>query len=240
MGLIRKLLGRDNAGREHGSNPDESTETCCAGQGSGEVKGQGFTFEPFAKFFGEEAPGFVPDDSIDSLIAQLGGRSFGKGLFTVFDPGEKAKWEGIVLECLVSQCDLSEDFSFELFGRNWNGYCYGVETSCDDPTILAFDVDAVEVNSLDSTLGDFLNKRIPSNCNGCLASGSYEKWLETHRALSRGECVGLVKPLFLGGKDDFDNMEVIDMEVHWEMTSQIWQAVRDLPPGTPIGSIRFE
>lgn len=240
MGLIRRLLDRVDVGGRGGDNPAEFVETCRAGQGLAEVEGRGFTFEPFARFFGEEAPGFVSDDSVDSLIRQLGGRSFGKGLFIVFDLTEKAKWESIVKECLVSQCDLPEDFSYELFGRSWNGYCYGVEISSDTPAILAFDVDAVEVNSLDSSLGDFLNKRIPTNCNGCLASGSYEKWLKTHRALSRGECVGLVKPLFLGGKDDFHNMEVIDMEVHWEMTSQIWQAVRDLPPGTPIGSIRFE
>lgn len=240
MGLIRKLLGRDNAGREHGSNPDESTETCCAGQGSGEAEGQGFTFEPFAKFFGEEALGFVPDDSVDSLIRQLGGRSFGEGLLKIYTIEEKQKWEDIVRECLLTHINVPEDFSISLFGYTWNGVCLGVGETKARQGIYQFDVETMKCNTADDSLGEFMNCAIPSDCNGCLASESYRCWLDIHPAPKRTECVGLTKPLFLGGKDDFDNMEVIDMEVHWEMTSQIWQAVRDLPPGTPIGSIRFE
>ena len=31
-----------------------------------------------------------------------------------------------------------------------------------------------------------------------------------------------------------------DMEVYWDMTDQLWEAVKDLPEGTKIGNISFE
>ncbi len=30
------------------------------------------------------------------------------------------------------------------------------------------------------------------------------------------------------------------MEVYWDMTDQLWEAVKDLPEGTKIGNISFE
>ena len=47
-------------------------------------------------------------------------------------------------------------------------------------------------------------------------------------------------PLFLGGEDSLDTREVSDMEVYWDMTDQLWEAVKDLPEGTKIGNVMFE
>ena len=41
-------------------------------------------------------------------------------------------------------------------------------------------------------------------------------------------------------EDSLENMEVSDMEVYWDMTDQLWEAVKDLPEGTKIGNISFE
>lgn len=47
--------------------------------------------------------------------------------------------------------------------------------------------------------------------------------------MGRMECGGYRIPLFLGGEDSLENMEVSDMEVYWDMTDQLWEAVKDLP-----------
>ncbi len=44
-------------------------------------------------------------------------------------------------------------------------------------------------------------------------------------------------PLFLGGADDASNLEVIDIEVYREITGQLRQGTRKLPPGTTVQSI---
>ena len=58
--------------------------------------------------------------------------------------------------------------------------------------------------------------------------------------MGRMECGGYRIPLFLGGADSLENMEVSDMEVYWDMTDQLWEAMKDLPAGTKIGNISFE
>ena len=52
------------------------------------------------------------------------------------------------------------------------------------------------------------------------------------------QCAGYKIPLFLGGKDAPNNLEVIDIEVYWSLSGQLRQGTRTLPPETSIGQIR--
>ncbi|MGW6275929.1 hypothetical protein [Kribbella sp. NPDC055071] len=44
-------------------------------------------------------------------------------------------------------------------------------------------------------------------------------------------------PLFLGGQDVTENLEVCDLDVYWSMRGQLRLAVRDLPPGTSVNEV---
>ena len=61
-----------------------------------------------------------------------------------------------------------------------------------------------------------------------LSLNYFNQWLEknNNKIIKYGECVGLKVPLFLGGKDELDNLEEIDMEVYWTMTLDINNAVK--------------
>lgn len=52
--------------------------------------------------------------------------------------------------------------------------------------------------------------------------------------------MGYKVPFFLGGEDSPDNMEVIDSDVYWTMTGQLWRAYLGLPEGAKIGNVTFE
>jgi Domain of unknown function (DUF1851) len=52
------------------------------------------------------------------------------------------------------------------------------------------------------------------------------------------QCTGYKVPLFLGGKDPAENLEVIDLEVYWSLSGQLRQGTQTLPPGTSIGQVR--
>lgn len=82
--------------------------------------------------------------------------------------------------------------------------------------------------------------RSPAYADACLDSEIYADWLASHPPVGPMECAGYRIPLFLGGEDSLENMEVSDMEVYWDMTDQLWEAVKDLPEGTKIGNISFE
>ncbi|WP_431278627.1 T6SS immunity protein Tdi1 domain-containing protein [Leifsonia poae] len=55
--------------------------------------------------------------------------------------------------------------------------------------------------------------------------------------LAFDECVGYEVPLFLGGGDEIDNLQVADMEVYWTLTGQLRVATHDLRPGRSVSEI---
>lgn len=73
-----------------------------------------------------------------------------------------------------------------------------------------------------------------------LAAGFFEQWSSANPALlpvAPADCVGYRVPLFLGGKDTVDNLEVIDLAVYWSVCGQLRQGTRCLPAGTSIGEV---
>jgi hypothetical protein len=48
------------------------------------------------------------------------------------------------------------------------------------------------------------------------------------------DSIGMKIPAFLGGEEELSNYEVNNMDVYWSINAQIYNQVKDLPPGTPI------
>ena len=74
-----------------------------------------------------------------------------------------------------------------------------------------------------------------------LAESFYQHWLDDggmQPAIT--QCVGYKKPLFLGGRDTVDNLEVADLDVYWTVSAQLIQKTRGLPLGASIGKITIE
>jgi hypothetical protein len=57
--------------------------------------------------------------------------------------------------------------------------------------------------------------------------------------LGTDECFSFKKPPVLGGEYNPENMEPTNLSVHFSILGQIYRQVRDLPDGTPIGSIKM-
>lgn len=192
----------------------------------------------FFEFFGIRPEKLPPkDDLYDCVIEGLGGRSFGNGQFKVFRKEDLAKWHDIVAYYFTKL-----NGAFRLLGYNWSGRCYAIDDQQPDGNgqVVILDVATLKIFFTESDLLAFLNREIPQHPDACLESGWYSEWLEDHEPIGLMECAGYTVPLFLGGEDSFSNMEPVDMEVYWDMTTQLYYATRDLPPGTKIGNIKFE
>jgi hypothetical protein len=49
-----------------------------------------------------------------------------------------------------------------------------------------------------------------------------DQWLAAHpAAIQFDECVGSKVPLFLGGVDGVENLDVTDLDVYWTLTGQL-------------------
>ena len=99
--------------------------------------------------------------------------------------------------------------------------------------VVLLEIATLDMYYIGKDVAVFLNEVMPNRSEACLGVGRYREWLEGHAPVGRMECGGYRIPLFLGG-------EVSDMEVYWDMTDQLWEAVKDLPEGTKIGNISFE
>ena len=65
--------------------------------------------------------------------------------------------------------------------------------------------------------------------DNALASDFFATWSAAHPdtvALEHSDCVGYLVPLFLGGEDTIENLEVVEFEVYWSVLSQILEQTR--------------
>jgi len=55
--------------------------------------------------------------------------------------------------------------------------------------------------------------------------------------LNSNQSVGYKLPLFLNGKTDSSNYEIVDTKVYWDIQYQIFNQIKDLPEGTRISNV---
>jgi hypothetical protein len=71
-----------------------------------------------------------------------------------------------------------------------------------------------------------------------LARSFFDLWRASRgQSPALAECVGYRRPLFLGGRDSIDNLELSELDVYWTIMGQLRRQARGLPEGTPISEI---
>lgn len=90
------------------------------------------------------------------------------------------------------------------------------------------------------TFGAFHDEELVEYRDAALASGFFGAWAKDQGAalpLAHGDCVGYQVPLFLGGHDTVDNLEIIDLDVYWTTCGQLRRGTLQLPEGTSIKDV---
>lgn len=177
-----------------------------------------YMIENFYSFFNERNGIEYSGDLYNDFINQLGGKSFGNGLFSSFSKMEINKWTDIVYEAFPNFKGL-----FTLFGYDWLGRCFGVDLRRNTyGNILMFEIGTDDVLEIPCTFESFLNVEIPMYTDACLAMNFFNEWMIVFgKTIEHGRCAGYKIPLFLGGEDSVDNLEDNDMEVYWSVITQI-------------------
>ncbi len=193
----------------------------------------------FARFFAEYPPDSDLKPAADEvrrpseLRQNLGGSSFAGGVYRMHTV-ESASAVAPVLQVAFPDAPPHDlPFAYDWLGRQ---FC----ARADDPgaTVLLFEPGSGECFDVPVAFSDFHDVALVDDGDGVLATG----YFADHRAAGGAaptvtECVGFKIPLFLGGRDDFSNLELTDMDVYLEVMGQVLQQVRGLPPGTPIGGV---
>ncbi len=172
----------------------------------------------FLMFFDVNTKIEYSGDLYNDFIMQLGGRSFGYGLFNSFSKDNVSKWTEIVGEAYPEFKNL-----FKIFGYDWLGRCFGIDLRENTyGNILMFEIGTNDVLEIPCSFDTFLNEEIPLYTDACLAKAFFDEWTKySNKEIVYGRCVGYKVPLFLGGEDSINNLEDSDMEVYWSVITQI-------------------
>ncbi len=199
-------------------------------------------FEAFQRNFprdpGEyKKGGPLPDlpaiPGLREFLSAFGGASFRNGLYRAIHAEDLEQWRSRVLFAFPQ-------FKGRItcFGYDWMGSTFAVDSrrlEKGQPGVLLFEPGTSKVLEIPSNIQTFHNSGLVEFGEAALAISFYQKWITTGGAApSYTQCVGYKVPLFLGGKDEVENLELSDLDVYWHLMGQLIVQTRDLPVGTRV------
>lgn len=166
------------------------------------------------------------------VLDELGGSSFEDGLYRLHTPHSSCYWTRLVSEYF-------ENYKGRIccFGFDWLGRQYAIDTKKPD-VIYMFDPSTGEDFELGVSFSDFHNDELVKYRDETLSSAEFKKWLsKSGTPLEFNQCIGFKVSLFMGGIDRIENYDLSDMEVHWELSYQLYCKARNLPEATLIDKV---
>jgi hypothetical protein len=178
-------------------------------------------------------------EGLRGLIQRLGGLSFNSGLYRLVAPGISSLANEFIAHAFPEFSDRTASFGYDWLGRIFALDSQRLESG--SPGVLMFEPGTGEAFEIPCELVGFHENELVDDPEPALAASTHAQWLALGGVVPKlNECVGYKVPLFLGGKDVLENMELSDLDVYWTLMQQLIRQTRDLPPGTPIGSIEIK
>lgn len=110
----------------------------------------------------------------------------------------------------------------------------------DDETINWLDTSLGQITKIANNLDQFAHLlEDESNLNNWFLAPMVESLILRGKTLQENEVYSYKILPSLGGTYSIDNMEVTDMSVHFNITGQLQEQIKDLPDGTSINKINF-
>ena len=178
----------------------------------------------------------IRDTELENLFQECGGTTVNRGLYRVHTAKSCIFWSEILNNYFA-------DYGGKIypFGFDWLGRQYSIKIS-NKKVIMMFDPSTIEGYEIEEDIVSFHNRDMVVNRDETVSENAFDFFLKelAVNKIAYDECIAHKVPLFLGGTDDVSNFQVSNVEVHWEMQYQIYNQVKNLPPGTKINSVKFE
>ena len=205
-------------------------------------------FEAFQRNFTAD-PNRVPESAgalpkldipgLGELIARFGGASFNGGLYRIIRASDVSEWNA-----RVSLGFPESAKGITCFGYDWLGRAFAADVERleqGQPGVLMFEPGTGEALVVPANVQTFHDAELIQDSDPALASKAHKEWLATGGAEpAYAECIGYKVPLFLNGADEFENMELSDLDVYWHLMGQLIVKTRSLRPGTRVGPITID
>lgn len=171
------------------------------------------------------------------LMGRFGGATFEHGLYRLHAVSEIPQWDATIGQAFPAYASRISCFGWDWLGRQFALDSARVEAN--QRLILMLEPGTGEVLEIPATFVAFHDVELVDEPDAALARDFFVAWRKTYGSpeLQPDQCVGYKIPLFLGGSDTVDNLEIIDAEVYWAISGQLRDGTRLLPPGTTIRSL---
>ncbi|MFG1621981.1 T6SS immunity protein Tdi1 domain-containing protein [Kribbella sp. NPDC049227] len=177
-------------------------------------------------------------DGYSDLASEFAGVTFAGGLYRVHDEQSGARALTLIAEALP-------EFTARAcpFGYDWLGRQFAVDSgrvAGGQPQVLLLEPGTGEALEVPLHFAGFHDEELIEYADAALATGFFDAWSAANGdslPLGRNQSVGYRVPLFLGGHDTVENLELSDLEVYWSICGELRQGVRSLPPGTSINEV---
>lgn len=167
------------------------------------------------------------------FLQNYAGSTFNDGLYRIHKVEEIDKWNAIVGNAFPKLSGFIMCFAYDWLGRH---FALDFRRSKNgEPLIIMLEPGIGDVFEIPMTFIMFHENELIEHQDAALAIDFFNNWKQKNKEkLINSQCVGYKVPLFLGGKDTLENLEVSDMELYWNICRQLLNKVRNLPNGTPI------
>ncbi|WP_326565906.1 T6SS immunity protein Tdi1 domain-containing protein [Amycolatopsis rhabdoformis] len=177
-------------------------------------------------------------DGYLDFASEFAGATFGGGLYRVHDHASGAQASTLIAEAFPEYATRVCPFGYDWLGRQ-----FAVDsgrTVAGQPQVLLLEPGTGEALEVPLSFAVFHDKELVEYAEAALATGFFDSWSGENGdsvPLRRDQCVGYRVPLFLGGQDVIENLEVSDLEVYWSICGQLRRRALNLPPGTVINGV---
>ena len=127
-----------------------------------------------------------------------------------------------------------------LLAFDWMGRQFAIDLNDSNKNYL-FDPATGEDFELEQSLSDFFNEELVVYRDDTLVTDDFKIVIKKFNIdfLPPDKCIGYKKLLFLGGGDNLENIEIIDMDIYWDLNYQIFSKINKMEEGSIIDKIKY-
>jgi Domain of unknown function (DUF1851) len=190
---------------------------------------------PWANERLEEAAGYR------EFADRYAGCTFERGLYRVHDSVSGPRGEEWVAEAFPEYASRATPFGFD-----WLGCQFAIDDArqeAGESLVLMLEPGTGEVLEVPATFVSFHDEELVEHTDAALSDDFFALWSSLNEAilpLQHDQCAGYRVPLFLGGKDEVENLELTDLDVYWSLLGQMIAGMADMPEGTRMGDVSIE
>lgn len=182
--------------------------------------------------FSESDLAGVPSQ-LRALLQEFSGASFNKGIYRIHEINKIRHWTEIATKAFPQFKGVICSFASDWMGRQFALDLRSLKGG--SPEILLIEPGSGKAYVIPLGIEEFHNQELVNEHEPALGSDLYEDWVSSgEKPPKKNQCIGFKVPLNLGGDEEIENMEEVDLEVYWDISTQVLNKVRGLPNGTPV------